>query len=221
MREEKPKAPSQNKKNAQTKSWFWPVIYSSIAIVFVGMIWGYNALIKEDAPGLAGDTVNGKPDTGNLIVETAAPKEVIKFPFAEALLDDVAIIQDYYDAEADEADRENALLVFNQSYEMNTGVSVSIEGKPFEIVAAMSGTVEEIISDPFKGNEIILTHADGLQTVYGSVTGVLVQQGDEIIQGQALGTATENEWNPAAGVHLHFQVLADGVAVNPNLYLVF
>ena len=55
MREEKPKAPSQKNKSAKTKSWFWPAVYSGIAIVFVGMIWGYNAFMKEDAPGLADD----------------------------------------------------------------------------------------------------------------------------------------------------------------------
>ena len=50
MREEKTKSPSQKNKRKQRKSWFWPAIYSGIAIVFVGMIWGYTALIK-DAPG--------------------------------------------------------------------------------------------------------------------------------------------------------------------------
>lgn len=221
MREEKPKSTSQNKKSAQKKSWFWPVVYSGIAIVFVGMIWGYNAFIKEDTPGLAGDTVKDKQDTGDLIVETAAPKETLKFPFAETLLDDVSIVQDYYDAEADETTQENALLVFNQSYETNTGLSLSIEGKPFEVVASMSGTVEKVISDPFTGDEVILKHADGLQTVYGSLTGVLVKEGDEVTQGQPLGTATENEWNPTAGIHLHFEVLEEGIAVNPKLYLAF
>ena len=53
MREEKPKAPSQKNKSAKTKSWFWPIVYSGIAIVFVGMIWGYNAFMTEDSPGLA------------------------------------------------------------------------------------------------------------------------------------------------------------------------
>ena len=97
MREEKPKAPSQKNKSAKTKSWFWPVVYSGIAIVFVGMIWGYNAFMKDDAPGLA--DVAGKDPKDGLIVETNAAKEMLKYPFAEALLDDVAILQDYYDVE--------------------------------------------------------------------------------------------------------------------------
>ena len=66
MREEKPNSPSQKKKSTQTKSWFWPVIYSGIAIVFVGMIWGYNAFINNDTPGVKDSAMDVKPGTGEL-----------------------------------------------------------------------------------------------------------------------------------------------------------
>lgn len=217
MREEKPKSPSQMKKNKKAKSWLWPVVYSSIAVVFVGLIWGYTALIK-DSPETAG--VN-KPDSGELIVETNASKESFKYPFAESLLDDVAIMQDYYDMEADASMQENALLVFNQTYKTNTGVSISIEGKPFEVVASMSGVVEEVITDVFQGDEIILTHSDGVKTVYSSVSDVLVKKGDEVVQGEPLATSTQNEWNPTAGVHLLFEIYEGEEAINPGKHLAF
>ncbi|MBE1555691.1 M23 family metallopeptidase [Sporosarcina limicola] len=219
MREEKPKSPSQKNKSAKTKSWFWPVVYSGIAIVFVGMIWGYNALLKEDSPGLA--DIAGKNPKDSAIVETNAAKEMLKYPFKETLLDDVAVLQEYYDVKADETMRENALLVFDQTYEANTGLSISVEGQPFEIVASLSGTVENIITDPFKGSEIVLTHADGLKTIYRSVTGILVKKDEEVLQGQPIATSTENEWNPTAGIHLHFEVQKNGVTVNPRSYLGF
>ncbi|MBO0589552.1 M23 family metallopeptidase [Sporosarcina sp. E16_8] len=219
MREEKPKAPSQKNKSAKTKSWFWPVVYSGIAIVFVGMIWGYNAFMKDDAPGLA--DVAGKDPKDGLTVETNAAKEMVKYPFPEALIDDVTIVQDYYDVDGEEAMRENAMLVFNQQYVTNTGVTISVQGKTFEVVASLSGTVEDVVLDPFKGDEIILSHADGLKTIYRSVSGILVKKGEEVEQGQALGAATENEWNSVAGIHLNFEVQKDGVAVNPRSYLAF
>ncbi|WP_342513224.1 M23 family metallopeptidase [Sporosarcina sp. FSL K6-1522] len=221
MREEKPKSPSQKNKNTKTANWFWPVIYSGIAIVFVGMIWGYNAFMKEDSPGVA--DVAGKDPKGadTVVVETNAPKELLKYPFNEALLDKAEILQEYYDSEDDEAMRESALLVFNQTYVTNTGVSISVDGKPFETIAALSGKVEEVVTDPFKGDEIIISHADGLKTIYRSVTGILVKKGEEVEQGQALATTTQNEWNPTAGVHLHFEVQENGVAVNPRTYLGF
>ncbi|WP_438315045.1 peptidoglycan DD-metalloendopeptidase family protein [Sporosarcina sp. FA9] len=220
MREEKPKAPSQKNKSRQRKNWFWPVMYSSMAIVFVGMIWGYNALINVDTPDVK-DTAMDNPKPDGLVVETNAQKENIKYPFSEALLDDVEILQEFYDPDASAEMREKALLVFNQTYTTNEGVSISIDGEPFEVVASMSGVIEEIILDPFIGNEIVIAHNDGLKTVYASLTGVLVKPGEEVLQGQALGTATENEWNPTAGIHLHYKVLLNDKIVNPHLYLGF
>lgn len=219
MREEKPKFPSQKNKSQKKNRWFWPAIYSSLAIVFVGMIWGFNAVVKKDS-AVDGVEVTDQPNN-ELVVETNAPKEVLKYPFDEEEHDKMAILQEYYDAEADEEMREKALLVFNQTYLTNKGVSISMEDQPFEVVAAMSGTVKEVIIDEFSGSEITIAHADGLSTIYGSLTGILVKEGDQILQGQALGNATSNEWNAKAGTHLHFEVHKDDIPVNPRLYLAF
>lgn len=215
MREEKKKSPSQKKSN-----WLWPAIYGGIAIVFVGMIWGYSALLKNEPSQLADDTMKGK-ETSELTLETNAPKEVLKYPFAEELLDNVAILQNYYDLEAEDNVRENALLVFNQTYETNTGLSISIDDQPFEVLAARTGTVEEIITDVFQGDEVVISHADGMKTVYSSLSDVQVKKGDEITQGDPIANAAANEWNPNAGTHLHFSVLIDDETVNPASYLGF
>ncbi|PIC77211.1 M23 family peptidase [Sporosarcina sp. P19] len=218
MREEKPKAPSQE--NKKTKNgWFWPAIYTSVALLFIGMVWGYTALTTEDS--VPSEVAKVEQPKENGTVETNATKETLKYPFDEAKVDQVAILQEFYDAEADEAVREKALLVFNQTYVTSKGLSLSMDGEPFEAVAAMSGTVEEVIVDSFKGTEIRLKHADGKTTVYGSLTGVVVKEGDTVQQGQVLATTTQNEWNPEAGVHLQFEIQQDGVSVNPHDFLAF
>lgn len=219
MREEKPQAPSQkNKKNKN--GWFWPAIYASAAILFVGMVWGYSALTKDENASKSEVAKIDQPKE-QVTVETNAQKETLKFPFNEDQLDQVAILQEFYDPQADEAMREKALLVFKQTYQTSKGLAISIDGQPFEVAAAMSGTVEEVIADSFKGTEIKVKHANGMTTVYGSLTGVLVKEGDEVQQGQVLASTTQNEWNPAAGVHLQFEVQQDGIAVNPRNFLAF
>lgn len=223
MREEKPKSPSPiNGKRMKKNNWLWPVVYSSIAVLFVGLIWGYTAFVSSDAPGVKDSASKGSnTESSDLVVETNAKQETLKYPFSEALLDDVAILHEFYDMEADAEIRENAMLVFNQTYTTNTGVCISVGDEPFEVVASMSGIVEEVVTDVFSGDEIVITHANGTQTVYGSVTEVLVKKGDEVTQGQALATASSNEWNPTAGTHLHFEVIEDGEYVNPRLSLAF
>lgn len=218
MREEQSNKPSQKNKNPK-KPWFWPLIYAGFSVAFIGMIWGYNVFVDSDTAGESKWSDASDPD--KVTIETNAQVESMKYPFKEALMDSIEVVQHYYDTEADEATREKSLLVFNQSYVTNTGVSLSMNGEPFEVVAAMSGKVEEVNLDPFEGDEIVLSHANGMQTKYRSVTGILVKVGDVVEQGQSLATATENEWNPTAGIHLQFEVLQDGVLVNPETLLAF
>ncbi|WP_313893371.1 M23 family metallopeptidase [Psychrobacillus sp.] len=219
MREEQSNKPSQ-KNTSPKKPWFWPLIYTGFSVAFVGMIWGYNVFITNDkADDSEWTDVATNPD--KVTIETNAATESIKYPFKEALLENVEIVQHFYDMEADATTREESLLVFGQTYVTNTGVSLSMNSEPFEVVAALSGKVEEVNLDPFEGDEVVLSHANGMQTKYRSVSEILVKVGDTVEQGQALATAAENEWNPTAGIHLQFEVFEDGVLTNPELLLAF
>ena len=215
MGEEK-KGPSQ--KNWQQQPWFWPVVYSAIALALVGIIVGYNGIVQRAEQ----ETVQTEPsEPVEVLVETAAQKETMKYPFKEAYLNEVTVLQDFYDLEADEATREKALLVFNQVYSTSTGVSLGINSEPFEVLAAMSGEISEVKLDAFTGNSITINHADGYQTRYSSVTDILVKEGDIIQQGEQIATTTENEWNQSAGTHLFFEVFEQGELINPRKLLAF
>lgn len=220
MREDKPKLPSQTKTNITKKTWFWPALYGGIAVLFVGMIWGYNALISPSETD--SEWASTKDADGNsVVVQTNANAETLKYPFQEANGGEIEILQGFYDVDADEASREGALLVFDQTYVTSSGITLSMKGEPFEVLASMSGTVEKVTNDPFMGSEIVLSHANGMKTIYRSLTGIMVKEGDVVTQGDSLATTTSNEWNPTAGIHLHFEVLKDDVNMNPQLYLAF
>ena len=218
MREDKNSKTSQNEKGQlQKKPWFWPVVYGGGALVLAGLLFGYNSLVsKEEAP---------LPDLAQVdpgpVVETNARTENMKYPFKEADFSKVQVSQDFYEVEANEESRENALMVFNQTFTTSSGISLSMNGEEFEVVAALSGKVLEVKLDAFTGNKIVLEHANGMQTHYSSVKDIVVKEGDEVAQGQALGKATDNEWNQAAGVHMHFEVLENGKYINPKKLLAF
>ena len=220
MREEQKNNTSQKKNNNPKKPWFWPLIYAGFSVAFVGMIWGYNVYVSDDS-AKDSEWTDASKDPNSVTIETNAQAESMKYPFKEAVHESMEIVQHFYDMEAPEATREKSILVFDHSYVMNTGVSLSMNSEPFEVVAAMSGKVEEVNLDPFLGDEIVLSHANGMVTKYRSVTGILVKAGDVVEQGDSLATAAENEWNPTAGVHLHFEVMQDGVLVNPEGLLAF
>ena len=215
MREVKQK-PSQK---MMERPWFWPVVYSSIALMIVGVIFSYNVLYnsQQDQVALEEQPVANQQN----IVPTATKLETLKFPFKEEYLNEVAILHEFYDVTADEATRENALLVFNQVFTTSTGVTIAINSEPFEVLAAMSGEVTKVKMDVFTGNQITITHPNGMETRYSSVADILVKEGDKVTQGEPIAKSQENDWNPTAGIHLHFEVLEDGVLVNPRKFLAF
>lgn len=215
MGEEK-QQPSQKK--LQQRPWFWPAIYSLIALAVVAVILSYNALYESQQDDLLMNEP-GAPDP--VLMETATRAETMQYPFKEEYVEAVTVLQGFYDMEADAEKRGNALLVFNQVYSTSTGISLAINSEPFEVVAAMSGEVAEVKLDVFTGNEITINHSDGMQTRYSSVTDILIKEGDIVTQGESIATAMENESNPTAGIHLHFEVLEQGVPVNPENLLAF
>lgn len=217
MREDKNSQPSQ-KGQWQKKPWFWPAVYAGGAVLLAAMLFGYNALVTQVEEAPLPDLAQVEPGP---VVETNARTESIKYPFKEENLDKVQILQEFYEVNADPAMREKALMVFNQSFTTSSGVSIGMNGEEFEVVAALSGKVLDVKLDEFTGNKIILEHPDGKQTHYSSVKDILVKKGDQVSQGQAMGIATQNEWNQSAGVHMHFEVLVDGAYVNPKTLLAF
>ena len=221
MREENKQKPTPQKSNVTKQRWFWPVIYASFSILLVAGVWGYSAFTNSPKEtGTSNLTATNGPNSPS--VETNATAESLKYPFKEALLKDAKVLQDYYDVEASEESREGALLVFNQTFTTSDGIAIAVNnGESFDVLAALSGTVEEVKNDPFVGNYITISHANGMTTKYSSVGEISVKKGDKVDQGQSLGKAISNEWNPTAGTHLYFEVMQEGKHINPKSLLAF
>jgi murein DD-endopeptidase MepM/ murein hydrolase activator NlpD len=82
------------------------------------------------------------------------------------------------------------------------------------VPAANDGTV--ILSRYFGiyGNAVVLDHGYGLMTLYGHLSSIDVAEGTEVKRGATLGRTGAS--GLAAGDHLHFTTLLDGLPVNPN-----
>lgn len=221
MREDNKQKPTPQKTNVTKQRWFWPVIYASFSILLVAGVWGYSALTNSPKETGTSQLTATNDNNESPTVETNATAESVKYPFKEALLKDAKVIQDYYDVEANEQSREGALLVFNQTFTTSEGIAISVNGEGFDVLAALSGTVEEVKDDAFVGNEITISHSNGMTTKYSSVGDIAVKKGDKVDQGQVLGKAISNEYNPNAGTHLYFEVMQEGKHINPKSLLAF
>lgn len=92
------------------------------------------------------------------------------------------------------------------------GIDIGVpEGTP--VGAAGAGTVVQAGWNGGYGNSITIDHGNGLETLYGHLSEVLVNVGDLVAQLQTIGLSG-NTGN-STGPHLHFSVIKDGEQVDP------
>jgi len=85
------------------------------------------------------------------------------------------------------------------------------------IVAAEAGTVILSSWHGGYGNTVIIDHGGGYQTLYAHNSVNLVAVGDTVTRGQVI--ARIGSTGISTGPHLHFEVIRNGVPVNPRRYL--
>jgi len=64
------------------------------------------------------------------------------------------------------------------------------------------------------GNCVVLDHGYGLMTLYGHMSKIAVHEGDTVKKGEVLGQSGMT--GMAAGDHIHFSMLLDGVQIDPK-----
>ncbi len=86
-----------------------------------------------------------------------------------------------------------------------------------DVVAAAAGTVIFAGTKGGYGNTVIVDHGDGTSTLYGHNSSITVNVGDEVSRGQVIAKAGTSGYS--TGVHVHFEVRKNGMAVDPTPYL--
>lgn len=82
------------------------------------------------------------------------------------------------------------------------------------VKATARGIVRYAAKRGIYGNCVILSHGQGLTSLYGHLSELRVKQGDEVKRGQVIGLSGMT--GLALGDHLHFSILVGGVFVNPT-----
>lgn len=86
-----------------------------------------------------------------------------------------------------------------------------------DILAADSGTVVFTGYRNSYGLLVIIEHGNGFTTYYSHCSSVSVNAGDDVVKGQKI--ADVGRTGNATGTHVHFEVRANGICVNPANYI--
>lgn len=88
------------------------------------------------------------------------------------------------------------------------------------IRAAFSGKVRMVKNEPAGyGKYVVIRHSNGLETIYGHMSGWLVKEDEVVKAGQPIGLGGNT--GRSTGSHLHFETRLCGVALNPALMFDF
>ncbi len=100
--------------------------------------------------------------------------------------------------------------------EFHEGVDIAADyGTP--VRASAAGTVVAASYDGGYGLKVDIDHGNGYHTWYAHLEAALVTVGQHVYKGEVIGHAGATGF--ATGPHLHYQIMLNGVAINPTPYL--
>ncbi len=103
-----------------------------------------------------------------------------------------------------------------QVRKLHTGIDISASsGTP--IKAADSGVVVQAGWRGGYGQAVVISHGDGIATLYAHQSKILVGVGDRVEKGDVIGKVGSTGYS--TGPHLHFEVRVNGSPVDPMRYL--
>lgn len=85
------------------------------------------------------------------------------------------------------------------------------------IKAVSGGTITTAGYNSSYGNMIIISHGNGVQTVYAHCSQLLVSKGQKVSQGQVIAKVGSTGYS--TGPHLHLEFRVNGVLQNPQNYI--
>ena len=114
-------------------------------------------------------------------------------------------------------------LIYSETLkEWITHTAIDIKADKTSIIkSSADGVIKSIVNDPRYGLTVVISHDEGYETVYSNLlTAEFVVEGEEVTQGQTIGTAGNTaSFESSMECHLHFELLKDGEYLDPAIYL--
>lgn len=110
----------------------------------------------------------------------------------------------------------NRLSPWTKTSEFHAGIDISANQGTQVRAPAQARVVFAGAQNEF-GLSVVLDHGQDIRSIYGHLSKVFVQAGQQVDRGAAI--ALSGNTGRSSGPHLHYEILVKGQAVNPRSYL--
>ncbi len=97
----------------------------------------------------------------------------------------------------------------------HNGIDIADRTMP-DVKAPMDGVVVFTMNMKYTGKTVVVDHGMNVLSYFYHLDSISVKVGDTITQGQKIGRMGTTGYS--TGVHLHYTVMVNGVAVDPNIF---
>lgn len=189
------------------------VIYGLYALAFMtvlGTVYLLNMISDNKRFDVDNNYVN------RVIIESELPVvnviDTIKRPYTA---NNVVIGKSFYNYQDTEENQKNSIIYYDETYIPNSGVDYKSDDV-FDVVAILDGEVTRVTENTLLGKIVEITHANNVISVYQSLSDVIVNEGDKVLQGQIIAKSGESNISKELGNHLHFEIIFNGKNINPE-----
>ncbi|OEH85456.1 hypothetical protein BHU72_05055 [Desulfuribacillus stibiiarsenatis] len=231
-----------NEKNPQVKwwksllgkKWTFPAIYLIASVLIVTLMWtksdtGNYQLSKEDsifkAPQeeyVIDQPITAAPQNPETVeLEEAVPvtAEDVQVSWPLEMSEKAKIVTSFYSETASAEERSKAVYEYTDKtttkFIHSKGIGIVSGEEKFDVFAVANGEVTMAEEDALYGMKVKISHGDGLETVYASLSKVTVKVGDEVKAGMKIGQAGKSEIRKDLPNHLYFEAYKLGEAIDP------
>ena len=199
------------------KPFVMPMVY---ALAFTALVLSLSVVdtIQNKQVSKADDNytyVNNSIISSNVPVVKEETTEVTIKPFKS---DNVEIAKKFYDTNASDEEKQNALIYYNDTYMQNSGILYK-SNESFDNVNILDGTVVDVKKDEVLGNVVEVKHSNNLISTYEGLSTVNVKKDQLLKQGDVIGKSGKLELGESLENSLLFELIKDGKYVNPLNYL--
>lgn len=191
------------------------IFLGALILVFAAFFISLALINNSDKPPVEDPTPPGNQDDDDDDDDDNDDifKEMFQLPTS---LTEYNIVRKFYEADDEEEDRLVSFHIFGSRYETSEGVSISAPNNiEFNVKACLSGVVKSVEETALRGFIVTIEHDDGLITEYSSLGSVVVEEGDQVKQGDLLGVSGESEYDNIAN-HVHLRVMKNKTKYDPE-----